>query len=57
VEALELCDGITLNGRPIGDPEGMFEMLSLLLTVVLAWVRPRNDLVLENLLLRHHSLS
>jgi transposase InsO family protein len=38
---------------PIGDPEGMFEVLSLLLTAVLAWVRPRNDLVLEYLLLRH----
>jgi hypothetical protein len=31
----------------------MFEVLSFLLTAVLAWVRPRNDLVLENLLLRH----
>jgi transposase InsO family protein len=31
----------------------VFELLWLLLTAVLAWVRPRNDLVLENLLLRH----
>jgi hypothetical protein len=31
----------------------MLEFLWLLLTAVLAWARPRNDLVLENLLLRH----
>ena len=31
----------------------MLQVLWLLLTTVLAWVRPRNDLVLENLLLRH----
>jgi transposase InsO family protein len=31
----------------------MFELLWLLLTTVLAWARPRQDLVLENLLLRH----
>jgi hypothetical protein len=31
----------------------VLEALSLLLTTVLAWLRPRNDLVLENLLLRH----
>ena len=31
----------------------MCELISLLLTAVLAWVRPRQDLVLENLLLRH----
>jgi transposase InsO family protein len=31
----------------------MLELLWLLLTVVLAWARPRHDLVLENLLLRH----
>jgi hypothetical protein len=28
----------------------MFELMSLLLTSVVAWVRPRQDLVLENLL-------
>ena len=28
-------------------------MLCLLLTTVLAWARPRHDLMLENLLLRH----
>lgn len=37
----------------IGAAEGVFELLSLLLTTVLAWVRPRQELVLENLLLRH----
>ena len=31
----------------------MLELLWLLLTTVLAWARPRQDLVLENLLLRH----
>jgi len=31
----------------------MFDLVWLLLTTVLAWVRPRQDLVLENLLLRH----
>ena len=30
----------------------VFELLSLLLTAVLAWVRPRQDLVIENLLLQ-----
>src|SRR5437868_2653010 len=37
----------------IGDAEGVLELVWLLLTTVLAWVRPRHDLVLENLLLRH----
>ena len=31
----------------------MLELLSLLLTIILASVRPHQDLVLENLLLRH----
>ena len=31
----------------------MLELLWLLLTTILAWVHPRQDLVLENLLLRH----
>jgi hypothetical protein len=40
--------------RPqIGDAEGVLELLWLLITTVLAWARPRQDLVLENLLLRH----
>jgi transposase InsO family protein len=38
---------------PIGDAEGVLELLWLLLVTVLAWLRPRHDLVLENLLLRH----
>ena len=37
----------------IGDAEGVLQLYWLLLTAVLAWVRPRHDLVLENLLLRH----
>ena len=32
---------------------GVLELLWLLLTTVQAWARPRHDLVLENLLLRH----
>ncbi len=31
----------------------MLELVWLLFVTVLAWVRPRHDLVLENLLLRH----
>src|SRR5947199_3270285 len=37
----------------IGDAEGVFEFAWLLFTTVLTWARPRQDLVLENLLLRH----
>jgi putative transposase len=37
----------------IGDAEGVLELVWLLLMSVLAWARPRHDLVLENLLLRH----
>ena len=41
-------------GRPaIDDAEGVLELLWLLLTTVVAWVRPRHDRVLENLLVRH----
>ena len=32
---------------------GVLELFWLLTTTVLAWMRPRQDLVLENLLLRH----
>jgi hypothetical protein len=32
---------------------GVLELPWLVLTAVLAWLRPRHDLVLENLLLRH----
>src|ERR671939_282677 len=42
------------SSRPwIGDAEGVLELVRLVLTSVLAAVRPRQDLVLENLLLRH----
>src|ERR671933_2679208 len=51
--AVRLWDGKTSGGLPIGDAEGVLELLWLLLTTVLAWVRPRHDLVLENVLLRH----
>jgi hypothetical protein len=37
----------------IGNAENVLELVWLLLTAVLARVRPRQDLVLENLLLRH----
>jgi hypothetical protein len=37
----------------IGDAEDVLELFWLLLTAVLAWARPRHDLVLENLLLGH----
>ena len=48
----ELSGGKT-SAEGIGDAVSVFELLSLLLTAVLAWVRPRQDLVIENLLLRH----
>jgi transposase InsO family protein len=37
----------------ISDAQGVLELLWLVLTAVLAWLRPRRDLVAENLLLRH----
>src|SRR5437588_1018009 len=37
----------------MGDGKGMLEFVWLVFATVLAWVRPRQDLVLENLLLRH----
>ena len=40
------------DGR-IGDAEGVLELLWLVATAVFGWARPRRDLVLENLLLRH----
>src|SRR5262249_2576115 len=45
--------GIKTRPRGIRHPEEVFALSWLLLTTVLAWVRPRHDLVLENLLLRH----
>src|SRR5207248_6245463 len=48
------------DGKPrpsvIGDAEGVLELLWLVLTAVGAWLRPRQDLVAENLLL-HHRLA
>src|SRR5438067_1354738 len=49
---LELWGGKT-SDEVIGDAEGGFEFVWLLFTTVLTWARPRQDLVLENLLLRH----
>ena len=37
----------------MGDAEGVLDLIWLLTTSLLAWPRPRHDLVLENLLLRH----
>jgi hypothetical protein len=37
----------------MGDAEGVLELLWLVLTVTLAWLRPRQDLVTGNLLRRH----
>ena len=37
----------------LSDADDVLELLWLLFMTVLAWVRPRQDLVLENLLLRH----
>src|SRR5919202_5444597 len=51
--AVRLWDGKTSGGLPIGDAEGVLELLWLLLTAILTWMRPRQGLVLENLLLRH----
>ena len=48
----ELSGGKTSCAQ-IGDAEDVLELLWLLLTTVLAWARPRQDLLLENLLPRH----
>ena len=47
------CGEAKRRAPKISDAEHVLELLRLLLTAVLAWVRPRQDLVLENLLLRH----
>src|SRR5205807_437595 len=47
------CRAAKPRRASIGDPEGVLELLWFLMTTVLAWERPRQDLVLENLLLRH----
>src|SRR5438477_2798210 len=41
------------TGGRISDAEAVLELLWLVLATVLAWARPRHDLALENLLLRH----
>jgi hypothetical protein len=43
----------TSRGQKSAILESVLELLWLLVATVLAWVRPRQDLVLENLLLRH----
>ena len=47
------CGAAKPDTHEISDAEGVLELLWLVLTTMLAWVRPRQDLVLENLLLRH----
>ena len=47
------CGEAKRRAPKISDAEHVLELLRLLLTAVLAWVRPRPDLVLEHLLLRH----
>jgi putative transposase len=47
------CGAAKRDAHEISDAEGVLELLWLLLTTVLAWARPRHDLVAENLLLRH----
>jgi hypothetical protein len=49
----EVVRGQNLARAWIGDAQEVLELLWLVLTTALAWVRPRHDLVLENLLLRH----
>jgi len=47
------CRAAIPHAARISDAEDVPELLWLVLTTVLAWVRPRHDLVLENVLLRH----
>src|SRR5919199_1776575 len=47
------CGEAKRRAPKISDAEHVLELLRLLLTAFLAWVRPRPDLVLEHLLLRH----
>ena len=51
--AMYLWLGKTPNGRRIGDAYAMLDVLWVFLTAVQAAMRPRQDLVLENLLLHH----
>jgi hypothetical protein len=45
--------GQYLGRVEIGDAVGVLDLLWLVLSAALAWLRPRRDLVAENLLLRH----
>ena len=49
----ELSGGKTPRGQKSAILRNVRELLWLLIMTFLAWVRPRQDLVLENLLLRH----
>jgi hypothetical protein len=53
VDVVQLSVGKTPRSRGIGDAQDVLELLWLLLTAGVAWAYPRQDLVLENLLLRH----
>ena len=46
-------DAQEISDHEIGDAVGVLELLWLVFTGVSAWLRPRHDLVAENLLLRH----
>ena len=50
---MELSGGKTPRGQKSAILRNVRELLWLLIMTFLAWVRPRQDLVLENLLLRH----
>src|SRR6266704_1446098 len=47
------CGTAKPRAPQIGDATGVLELVWLLFTILVAWLRPRQDLVLENLLLRH----
>src|SRR6266704_2202225 len=47
------CGTAKPRAPQIGDAAGVLELVWLLFTIVVAWLRPRQDLVLETLLLRH----
>jgi hypothetical protein len=50
---MNLWGGKSSRGRRSAMLNACTHSLWLLLTAILAWARPRHDLVLENLLLRH----
>src|SRR5438132_11604345 len=50
---MELSGGKTPRGQKSAILRNVRELLWLLIMTFLAWVCPRHDLVLENLLLRH----